>query len=54
MNASVERNKAKKGGRLSELLLVMGVVAMLAYAVTYLFALSPLMIRALGSLVAGS
>lgn len=54
MNTSVEPNKVNKGRRLTELLLAMGVIAMLAYAVTYLFALSPLMIRALGSLVAGS
>jgi hypothetical protein len=41
-----------KGHKLPEALLTLGVVALFAYAVMYLLAASPLLIRALGPLFA--
>lgn len=52
MNPSTETNLDRKA-TLHKFLLAVGVIAMLAYTLTYLFAVSPILIRALGAMFAG-
>lgn len=53
MNTVMEPNSGIRSA-LPKLLLAIALVAVMAYAISYLFAVSPILVRVLGTLVSGS
>jgi hypothetical protein len=53
MNTTSTQTVSRPKGQHYKLLLTIGVVAMFAYSITYLFAVSPILIRAFGPILAG-